>query len=201
MPAYSSPSPPIPSRPVDDPRPLPISQAPLATSPSSHKISPVLVPARSTLVPKVDSALPPLTKERAGTSSPSESIDRTVFDQILELDDDDDEIFSKEMVDAYFVQADKTFDSMDAALAKKDLAELSSLGHFLKGSSAALGLSKVQTSCENIQHFGQLREGSAIITEAEAIGKITKSIARAREEYADAKTWLERFYVSYRTKA
>jgi HPt (histidine-containing phosphotransfer) domain-containing protein len=85
--------------------------------------------------------------------------------------------------------------------ARKDLAELSSLGHFLKGSSAALGLSKVKTSCENIQHFGQLREGGVIITEAEAIGKITKSIARAREEYADAKTWLEQFYVSYRTKA
>jgi hypothetical protein len=48
-------------------------------------------------------------------SPPNESIDRAVFDQILELDDDDD-IFSKEMVDAYFVQADKTFNNMDAAL-------------------------------------------------------------------------------------
>lgn len=80
--------------------------------------------------------------------------------------------------------------------ARKDLAELSSLGHFLKGSSAALGVSKVQSSCENIQHFGQLQEGGASITEAEAIKKITKSIARAREEYADAKTWLEWFYAN-----
>jgi hypothetical protein len=48
-------------------------------------------------------------------SPPNESIDRAVFDQILELDDDDD-VFSKEMVDAYFVQADKTFNNMDAAL-------------------------------------------------------------------------------------
>jgi len=135
-----------------------------------------------------------------------------VFDQVLELDEDD-ELFSKDMVDAYFVQADKTFNDMDAALcvfatpfpptcsptfrAKKDLTELSSLGHFLKGSSAALGVSMVQSSCENIQHFGQLREGSAIITEAEAIVKITKSIARAREEYADAKTWLDWFYTRY----
>jgi osomolarity two-component system phosphorelay intermediate protein YPD1 len=83
-----------------------------------------------------------------------------------------------------------------ASRARNDLAELSSLGHFLKGSSAALGVSKVQLSCENIQHFGQLREGNAFITEAEAIGKITKSIAHAREEYADAKTWLEWFYAN-----
>jgi hypothetical protein len=38
-----------------------------------------------------------------------------VFDQVLELDDDDG-LFSKDMVDAYFVQADKTFKDMDAAL-------------------------------------------------------------------------------------
>jgi hypothetical protein len=53
--------------------------------------------------------------QRAGTSTPNESIDRTVFDQILELDEED-EIFSKDMADAYFVQADKTFNDMDDAL-------------------------------------------------------------------------------------
>lgn len=79
----------------------------------------------------------------------------------------------------------------------KNLGELSSLGHFLKGSSAALGVCKVQTSCENIQYFGQLREGDTIISEADAIVKITKCISRAREEYADAKAWLTRFYTTY----
>ena len=77
---------------------------------------------------------------------------------------------------------------------KKNLASLSDLGHFLKGSSAALGVSKVQASCEDIQHYGKLREGSAIITEAEAIVKITKTLARARKEYAEAKIWLDDFY-------
>jgi hypothetical protein len=38
-----------------------------------------------------------------------------VFDQVLELDDEDG-LFSKDMVDAYFAQADKTFKDMDAAL-------------------------------------------------------------------------------------
>jgi osomolarity two-component system, phosphorelay intermediate protein YPD1 len=82
--------------------------------------------------------------------------------------------------------------------AKKDLSELSSLGHFLKGSSAALGVSKVQLSCEHIQHYGQLKEGTATLKEAEAIVKITKSLARAREEYEEAKRWLESFYLTYK---
>jgi osomolarity two-component system phosphorelay intermediate protein YPD1 len=84
--------------------------------------------------------------------------------------------------------------------AQKDLSELSSLGHFLKGSSAALGVSKVQLSCEHIQHYGQRKEGIATLTEAEAIVKITKSLACAREEYEEAKRWLESFYTSYKVE-
>lgn len=41
---------------------------------------------------------------------------------------------------------------------KNALAELSSLGHFLKGSSAALGIIKVQASCEKMQHYGNKRD-------------------------------------------
>lgn len=148
-------------------------------------------------------------------SAPDECIDQTVFEQILELDDDDDKSFSKGMVDAYFEQAEKTFTEMDDALCalasfpsipvtltrrfrvEKNLAALSDLGHFLKGSSAALGVSKVQSACEDIQHYGKLREGSTIITEAEAIVKITKALVRAREDYEKANKWLDNFYASY----
>jgi osomolarity two-component system, phosphorelay intermediate protein YPD1 len=119
------------------------------------------------------------------------------------------------MVDAYFEQAEKTFTDMDDALCalvsfpsfpptlirrfrvKKNLAALSDLGHFLKGSSAALGVSRVQSACEDIQHYGKLREGGTIITEAEAIIKITKALACAREDYGEAKKWLDEFYASY----
>jgi hypothetical protein len=38
-----------------------------------------------------------------------------VFEQILELDDDDDD-FSRGMVKEYFSQAEKTFNEMDDAL-------------------------------------------------------------------------------------
>src|SRR5712671_7481104 len=56
----------------------------------------------------------------------------------------------------------------------KDLEQLSSLGHFLKGSSAALGVTHVRASCEEIQNYGKQQEGTKVITAAEAIVKITK---------------------------
>jgi len=155
-----------------------------------------LIPPKTPPATRADSVPPPAVKELVGSNPPNEAIDTDVFDQVLELDDDDG-LFSKDMVDAYFVQADKTFNDMDAALTQKNLSELSSLGHFLKGSSAALGVFKVQHSCEHIQNCGQLREESATLTEAEAIVKIAKFLAGAREEYAEAKKWLDGFYITY----
>jgi HPt (histidine-containing phosphotransfer) domain-containing protein len=75
---------------------------------------------------------------------------------------------------------------------KKDLPSLSSLGHFLKGSSAALGLFRVQSSCEDIQHYGQLKEGDKVIEKDVAIAKIGTTLARARKEYGTAKSSLQR---------
>ncbi|KAF8273426.1 signal transduction histidine kinase, partial [Lactarius quietus] len=123
-------------------------------------------------------------------------IDISVFEQILELDDEDDTEFSQGMVNDYFSQAEKTFTDMDKALEEKELETLSSLGHFLKGSSAALGLCKVQSSCEEIQHYGHLREGSKVIKEEEALAKISTTLARAREEYKTAEVWLKSFYAA-----
>lgn len=113
-----------------------------------------------------------------------------VFEQILDLDDDDD--FAQEMIDGYLSQAEDTFKNMDTALEKKDLPSLSSLGHFLKGSSAALGLFRVQSSCEDIQHYGQLKEGDKVIEKDVAIAKIGTTLARARKEYGTAKSSLQR---------
>ena len=49
--------------------------------------------------------------------SEGEIIDMETFQQILELDDsEDDREFSREMVWAYFSQAEKTFDDLDDAL-------------------------------------------------------------------------------------
>ena len=59
----------------------------------------------------------PSSYKRVGSGPLSNYIKLDVFDQVLELDEvGEDELFSKDMVDAYFIQAEKTFKEMDAAL-------------------------------------------------------------------------------------
>ncbi|KAJ7636001.1 histidine phosphotransferase [Mycena polygramma] len=127
---------------------------------------------------------------------PTPAIDMSIFSQILELDEDGTHEFSKEMVVAYFSQASTTFDDMDKALAGKKLPELSALGHFLKGSSAALGICKVQAACEKMQHYGDLRDEAAgkDLKEDEALAKIDALLVEVKAEYADAERWLKKWY-------
>lgn len=97
-----------------------------------------------------------------------DNVDREVFDQILEMDEDDEREFSSGIVLGFLDQAESTFKSMDVALyasqshhaagvlnrkyrKARNLTELSHLGHFLKGSSATLGFNKVKDECEKIQ--------------------------------------------------
>ena len=80
---------------------------------------------------------------------------------------------------------------------KKDLHNLSSLGHFLKGSSAALGVARVQATCEQIQNFGKLiDEGQAqpTLTEEQALKKLEPLLTRVRKEFTEAETWLTKWY-------
>lgn len=76
------------------------------------------------------------------------------------------------------------------------MAKLSSLGHFLKGSSAALGVLKVQDSCEKIQHYGQLRDEEAgkDLSEKDALGKIERLLGQVKKEYSASEKWLKKWY-------
>lgn len=80
--------------------------------------------------------------------------------------------------------------------AAKDLGKLSSLGHFLKGSSAALGFEKVQASCELMQHLGHLRDSETgkDITSEVALGKIGPLLTRVKVEYEEAEKWLKNWF-------
>jgi osomolarity two-component system phosphorelay intermediate protein YPD1 len=121
-------------------------------------------------------------------------IDNDTFDQILEMDDDeDDRDFSKGIVYGFFEQAESTFENMDKALNDKDFDSLSSLGHFLKGSSATLGLNKVRDACEKIQHCKEeLPDDQA--DKDKAIDGIKKTLKEVKSDYEEVAKILKRFF-------
>ncbi|CAF9916122.1 MAG: hypothetical protein HETSPECPRED_002767 [Heterodermia speciosa] len=133
-----------------------------------------------------------------GLSDLGDSIDIATFEQILEMDDDEDERdFSKGIVFGFFDQAEQTFQRMDKALTKHDLDELSSLGHFLKGSSATLGLTKVKDSCEKIQHYGARKDEHGNATDksdSQCLELIMSTVGDVKKEYKEAEKVLRRFY-------
>ena len=80
---------------------------------------------------------------------------------------------------------------------EKNLGELSSLGHFLKGSSATLGLNKVKDSCEKIQHFGAHKDETGTKDEPDStkcLQRIKDTLAVVKVEYAEVEKVLKRFY-------
>ena len=80
---------------------------------------------------------------------------------------------------------------------EKDLTELSSLGHFLKGSSATLGLTNVKDGCEKIQHFGAGKDETGSVNEPDesvSLKKIDATLKEVKTEYAKVEKFLRRYY-------
>ncbi|KAH7031373.1 signal transduction histidine kinase [Microdochium trichocladiopsis] len=129
---------------------------------------------------------------------PSEVIDRDTFEQILEMDDDEEERdFSKGIVVDFLSQAETTLDELDTALGVKNLTKLSELGHYLKGSSATLGLSKVKVDCEKIQNFGNKLDATgenAQPDEEVCLKGIKDALADLKKNYAEASGVLKKFF-------
>jgi osomolarity two-component system, phosphorelay intermediate protein YPD1 len=78
-----------------------------------------------------------------------------------------------------------------------DLPKLSQLGHFLKGSSATLGMTKVKDSCEKIQHFGARKDASGTENQpddAQSLKNVEQTIGQAKSEFEEAERVLKRFY-------
>ncbi|KAF5097045.1 hypothetical protein D0Z03_001499 [Geotrichum reessii] len=128
----------------------------------------------------------------------AEYIDWSIFSQILEMDEDPKEReFSTSIISNYFEQAENTFDQMQTALTEHRLEDLSSLGHFLKGSSAALGLTKVQNSCEKIQHFGAMKDETGTVNvpdENLCLERIGEAFSAVKEEYKETQQFLRTYF-------
>jgi osomolarity two-component system, phosphorelay intermediate protein YPD1 len=79
----------------------------------------------------------------------------------------------------------------------RDLKKLSNLGHFLKGSSATLGLKKVTEGCEKIQHYGDHKDehGDAISWSNDVLlRKIKDTLSVVKVDFKDAERRLRAFY-------
>ncbi|KAI9799268.1 MAG: hypothetical protein M1833_004146 [Piccolia ochrophora] len=127
-----------------------------------------------------------------------DNIDPGIFEQILEMDEDDpSQEFSKGIVIGFFEQAETTFAKMHEHLEDGELSELSNLGHFLKGSSATLGLTKVKDSCEKIQHFGQHKDETGTVDELDdqvCLDRIKDTLKEAETEYHEVEKKLRDYY-------
>ncbi len=79
---------------------------------------------------------------------------------------------------------------------EKNLEELSSLGHFLKGSSATLGLVRVRDGCERIQRYGKKEneDGSSEPDAELCLKRITQALATIKTDYKEAEKSLRQFY-------
>jgi len=137
-------------------------------------------------------------EERLSDLENSGMIEVPTFHQILEMDDDEEEReFSRSIVFDFFDQAENTFTKMESALGSRDLPTLSSLGHFLKGSSATLGLIKVRDSCEKIQNYGAKKDETGNHEEPDesvCLSRLKSEIEAARSEYEEVEHVLKRFY-------
>jgi osomolarity two-component system phosphorelay intermediate protein YPD1 len=80
-------------------------------------------------------------------------VDWSVFSELVAMDEDE-EGFSKSLFQTFVDQVIETFQEIDTNLKKKNLDKLSALGHYLKGSAAALGLNTIYSQCERIQNYG-----------------------------------------------
>jgi len=128
-----------------------------------------------------------------------------IFDQLLGLDDDDDvtRAFSKGTVHDYFDQATQKFKKMDEALEGGHLEKVTDEAHSLKGSSAAIALSQVESTFGEIDRFREKvkawnkKEKLSEEDEREKIKateKIKELLRRAKKENAAGKSWMEKWY-------
>lgn len=94
-----------------------------------------------------------MTEDKKQKLQDSGLVEWSVFSELVAMDEDE-EGFSKGLFQTFGTQFKDTLKSIDESVRGKDLDQLSSLGHYLKGSAAALGLSSILAQCERIQNYG-----------------------------------------------
>lgn len=126
-----------------------------------------------------------------------DSVDMAAFSQILEMDEDEEaREFSKPLVMNWLEQAEETFVKITNAIEAKDLTKLKELGHFLKGSAATLGFSKVQDCCQVIQQYGSklTLDNTPEDDEDVCIKKCEEALKDAEKDVQELQVTLKEFF-------
>jgi len=86
---------------------------------------------------------------------------------------------------------------------QKDFNKLWNHAHYLKGSTAILGLIKLRSTCETIERMGKQmedavkqrgRKDEGDEEEENAIGKLYNALSQAKMEFTEVEKVLKRFY-------
>ena len=83
------------------------------------------------------------------------------------------------------------------ARVNKDLANLENRGHFLKGSSATLGFTKIKDECEKIQNLGRMKDETGNADEPDeqkCLRQIARAVAEAKRAYKDVEALMRKYY-------
>ncbi|ODV85743.1 hypothetical protein CANARDRAFT_7115 [[Candida] arabinofermentans NRRL YB-2248] len=140
------------------------------------------------------------------TLEDSELINWTIFQELLMMDEDE-EGFALSLVQTFVEQAIGIFKDIDTLLhapieekTQDNLKKLSSMGHYLKGSAAALGLQKVQFECERLQNYGNMisfddfEPATKAQTVEEWYACIEEVFSNVLESYSQSKQLLADFF-------
>jgi osomolarity two-component system phosphorelay intermediate protein YPD1 len=87
-------------------------------------------------------------------------------------------------------------DSISANRKASNLEELSSLGHFLKGSSATLGFNKIRDSCQIIQQYGHRLtvDGTPETDDKVCLKKIGEALKAVKVDSAELEKVMRKFF-------
>ncbi len=80
-----------------------------------------------------------------------------------------------------------------------DLEQLSDRGHFLKGSSATLGLNKIKESCEKIQNLGRHMDETGAehdLSDDVCLERIRQVLPVLTDDYHEVERMLRSYYHS-----
>ncbi|RKP31290.1 histidine-phosphotransfer domain, HPT domain-containing protein [Metschnikowia bicuspidata] len=128
-------------------------------------------------------------------------VDWPVFSELVAMDEDE-EGFSRGLFQTFVDQFEDTYRKFKENVDKTNLDGLSALGHYLKGSAAALGLVTIAEQCERIQNYGHRNNCDEFLIEgADAthgdtywISLVEDAMAKAQQSFNESNNALNAFF-------